>query len=86
MTSALPSIADMRGRRARVEVICPVEKILNFRIFYLPPHPNHFYIRCHPVPPRGALAIVFERWNGERWPLKAPLTKARDADGEVVWS
>jgi len=44
------------------------------------------YMIAHPVPPRGALAIVFERWNGERWTLTAPLTKAPDADGEVVWS
>jgi len=76
-------------------VICPTGQILSGSLLknnsvypnlFLPPDPNHFYIPCHPVPPRGALAIVFERWNGERWTQKAPLTKARDADGEVVWS
>jgi len=57
-----------------------------FQNFLLPPEANHLYIVSHPVPPRGALAIVVERWNGERWTLTAPLTKAPDADGEVVWS
>ena len=73
-----------------INAICPVrparKKISEFPNFYLPPDPNHFYIVSHPVPPRGALAIVFERWDGERWTLTAPLTKAPEADGEVVWS
>ena len=65
----------------------PLTKIFpNFRIFYLRFDPNHFYIVSHPVPPRGALAIVFERWNGERWTLMVQLTRAPEADGEVVWS
>ena len=62
------------------------EKFPNFRIFHLPPHPNHFYIVSHPVPPRGALAIVFERWNGERWTLMVLLTRAFEAYGKDVWS
>jgi len=57
-----------------------------FPNFLLAALPKSLLYPSYPVPPRGALAIVVERWNGERWTQKAPLTKAPDADGEVVWS
>src|SRR4051812_41408449 len=40
---------------------------------------------CHPVPLRGALAIVTTR-DGLRWTLKLRLTIARQAYGKSVWS
>jgi hypothetical protein len=47
--------------------------------------PNQDYIHRHPVPLRGALAIVATR-DGERWTRKLRLTSVADAYGKDVWS
>ena len=41
--------------------------------------------RMHPVPLRGALAIVTTR-DGERWTPKLRQTSAAEAYGKDVWS
>ena len=43
------------------------------------------YIRIRPVPPRGVSRSSRTR-GGMRWTRRALLTKALEADGEVVWS
>jgi hypothetical protein len=41
-----------------------VKNISVFQNFYLPPDPNHFYIRRYPVPLRGALRNVISAGRG----------------------
>ena len=47
--------------------------------------PKSVRIYRHPVPLRGALAIVTTR-DGSRWTLTLRLTVAAEAYGESVWS
>ena len=39
----------------------------------------------HPVPIEGALRNGHQRGTGRRWTRIAPLTRAPEADGEIVW-
>jgi hypothetical protein len=59
----------------------PFAKIFRFRR-----RANQFYESRRPVPNEGRFAIVTDVGNGMRWTLAALKTKARHADGEVVWS
>jgi hypothetical protein len=48
------------------KLICPVQSS-PAKIFRFARDPNHPYNSGHPVPRRGALAIVTKRWGGLRW-------------------
>jgi hypothetical protein len=57
-----------------------------FPKFFLTARANQQY--CNPVPPplEGRFAIVTDVGGGMRWTQAAPKTRARLAEGEVVWS
>jgi hypothetical protein len=63
----------------------PVQSPLT-KIFRFTSDPNHFSIRGHPGPHKGAFRDRHERKVGMRWTRVARLTSALHADGEVVWS
>jgi hypothetical protein len=44
------------------------------------------YIHGHPVPQEGRFAVVTDVGGGMRWTRMVLLTRAPEADGEVVWS
>jgi hypothetical protein len=55
------------------------------KIFLFSAHPNHPYIRRHPVPLEGRIAIVTSAGR-DAMVVKMLLTNSVCADGEVVWS
>jgi hypothetical protein len=59
--------------------------VLFTKIFLFPPDPNHPYIRRHPVPLEGRIAIVTSAGR-DAMDAKMLLTNSVCADGEVVWS
>jgi hypothetical protein len=48
--------------------------------------PNQNYILAIPSHTEGRFAIVTDVGGGMRWTRMVLLTRALDADGEVVWS
>src|SRR5258708_37188149 len=55
------------------------------KIFRFRRRANQGHINCHPVPPRGASAIVTNVGQGAM-DAEAPLTNGAEAYGEDVWS
>jgi hypothetical protein len=55
------------------------------KIFLFSAHPNHPYIRRHPAPLEGRIAIVTSAGR-DAMDAKMLLTNSVCADGEVVWS
>jgi hypothetical protein len=55
------------------------------KIFRFPCRANQGHIACHPVPGRGASAIVTNVGQGAV-DADAPLTNGADAYGEDVWT
>jgi hypothetical protein len=54
--STHPTICCLAGKSVtRLSFACPA---LFAKIFWFSEDPNHFYIRCRPVPQEGRLAIV----------------------------
>ena len=55
------------------------------KIFLFASDPNHFYIRSHPTPSEGRIAIVTDAGR-DAVDVAVSLTNDTEADGEVVWS
>ena len=51
-------------QQLQADLPCPASAA---KIFRFAPTPNQPYNFGHPVPRRGALAIVTKRWGGLRW-------------------
>src|SRR6266702_3938252 len=72
----------LTGKSLRLLICCcpyPFSKIFRFA-----PDPNQFTDSHRPVPQRGGSRSSRTR-GGMRWTRAALLTRARTADGEVVW-
>src|SRR4029078_7868293 len=80
-SSAINSIARPANR---IRVFRNRVKSQNKKYFAFPEMQIRLH-RLHPVPLRGALAIVTTR-GGSRWTRKLRLTSAADAYGKDVWS
>src|ERR1700722_624656 len=63
----------------------PCENISVFQNYLLAADPNHFYISEIPSHSEGRCATSTAR-GGDAVDAEAPLTKAPEADGEIVWS
>jgi hypothetical protein len=85
----LAEICDLaRGkltRRANHFGFSEIVSSRELRIFRFRCRANQGHISCHPVPRRGASAIVTNVGQGAV-DADAPLTNGADAYGEVVWS
>jgi hypothetical protein len=75
-------LAAARTRRANHSQPCPA---LFAKIFWFSERANQFFIRAIPFHTEGRCATSPTR-SGMRWTLTVLLTRALDADGEVVWS
>jgi hypothetical protein len=56
------------------------------KIFSFSFHPNQSHLSRYPAPQEGRFAIVTDVGCGMRWTRMVLLTRALEADGEVVWS
>ena len=89
--SVVPGFRCAHPGYETAEVICPtgcfwrdVSSPISKNISVLQHHKSP-YIPPRPVPPKGRCATSSTR-GGMRWTLTVLLTRAPDADGEVVWS
>jgi len=62
---------------------CPA---LSAKIFLFSFEPNHLLIDANPCPMRGAFRDRHGVGRGKRWTREQRLTRAANADGEVVWT
>ena len=68
----------------RIKLICPVQSLVE-KYFAFAVGQIKFTTRAIPSQQRG-VSRSSRTWGGMRWTLTVLLTRAPNADGEVVWS